>query len=166
MANHYQNSSESSGYLLLNAGTVMTSTVKKTITRAIKSSLNAYPKSVTAVVLFGLLILATVGVGATQRESRTPPSGPAQMVHFTIYDAGIFPKEVRVSAGVVALHIEDMSAGSSGLVVANESLETVAQVVRRPERRRDNAPISLVSGRYTVYDASRPRNRATLIVEP
>jgi hypothetical protein len=87
------------------------------------------------------------------------------MVRFTVYDAGIFPREARASAGLVALHFEDMSGGSAGLVVVGESLQTVGQVVRRPQRWRDNARISLVPGRYTVYDASRPTHRATLIIE-
>jgi hypothetical protein len=130
-----------------------------------------------AVTVLGLLVLVTVGVKArvwrnslpaatSQQGLLTTARGPAEMVHFTIYDAGIFPREEHVSAGVVALHLEDMSGGSAGLVVASESLVTLAQVVRRPGRWRDNARVSLVPGRYTVYDASRPRNRATLIVEP
>jgi hypothetical protein len=130
-----------------------------------------------AVTVLGLLVLVTVGVKArvwrnslpaatSQQGLLTTARGPAEMVHFTIYDAGIFPREERVSAGVVALHLEDMSGGSAGLVVASESLVTLAQVVRRPGRWRDDAQVSLVPGRYTVYDASRPRNRATLIVEP
>ena len=142
-----------------------------------RSILNPFQRSVTAVVVLGLLILATVGVNARVWCSSAPATtnpqellpverGPAQMVHFTVYDAGIFPREVRVSAGLVALHIEDMSGGSAGLVVANGSLQAVVQVVRRPQRWRDNARVSLVPGRYTVYDASRPMNRATLIVEP
>lgn len=143
----------------------------------LKAILHPSRSPVLAVIVLGLLILATVGVKARAWRSFTPINtnpqqilptalGPAQMVHFTVYDAGIFPREVRVSAGLVALHIEDMSGGSAGLVVANESLQAVAQVVRRPERWRDNARVSLVPGRYTVYDASRPANQATLIVEP
>lgn len=142
----------------------------------IESILNPFRRPVIAVVVLGLLVLAAVGVkarvwpgsGPVNNNPQVLPTvrGPAQMVHFTVYDAGIFPREVRVRAGAVALHIEDMSGGSAGLVVANEALQTVAQVVRRPQRWRDNARVSLVPGRYTVYDASRPMNRATLIVEP
>jgi len=144
---------------------------------SLKATLNPFRRPVLAVTVLGLLVLATVGVKArvwpsfarvnTNPQQLLPaPNGPAQMVHFTIYDAGIFPREERVSAGVVALHLEDMSGGSAGLVVASESLVTLAQVVRRPGRWRDNAQVSLVPGRYTVYDATRPMNRATLIVEP
>ena len=143
----------------------------------LKSILHPFRSPVLAVTVLGLLILVTVGVKArvwrnslraatSQQGLLTTARGPAQMVHFTVYDAGIFPWEEHVSAGVVALHLEDMSGGSAGLVVASESLVTLAQVVRRPGRWRDNAQVFLVPGRYTVYDASRPRNRATLIVEP
>lgn len=103
---------------------------------------------------------------AIQQDLLPSERGPAQVVRFTVYDAGIFPREARASAGLIALHIEEMSGASTGLIVESESQRRVAQVVRRPERWRDNARISLAPGRYTVYDASRPRNRATLIIEP
>jgi hypothetical protein len=139
--------------------------------------IRSHRRPVVPVLVLGLLVLATVGVKARvwrnsapvplQTQRLLPPErGPAQIVRFTIYDAGIFPKEERVSEGLVALHLEDMSGSSAGLVVASESLQTVAQVVRRQESWRDNARISLAAGRYTVYDASRPLNRAKLLVEP
>jgi len=144
---------------------------------SMKAILNPFRRPVLAVTVLCLLVLATVGVKARVWRNSAPADtntqqllpaelGPAQMVHFTVYDAGIFPREERVTAGIVALHLEDMSGGSAGLVVASESLVTLAQIVRRPGRWRDNAQVSLVPGRYTVYDASRPMNRATLIVEP
>jgi len=143
----------------------------------IRSTLNSFQRSVTTVAVLSLLVLASVAIKARVWRNSAPTGtnpqqvvdverGPAEMVHFTVYDAGIFPREERVSAGVVALHLEDMSAGSAGLVVASESLVTLAQVVRRPGRWRDNARVSFAPGRYIVYDASRPANRATLIVEP
>ena len=143
----------------------------------LKATLHPFRNPILAVIVLSLMVLAALGVKARVWPSSTPGNnnpqqllptalGPAQMVHFTIYDAGIFPREARVSAGAVALHLEDMSGGSTGLIVASESLQTVAQAVRRPQRWRDNARISLAPGRYTVYDASRPMNRATLIVEP
>ena len=147
------------------------------MTTSAKLIFNPFQRPVIAVIVFGLLTLATVGVKArvwrrsasatTNAQQLLPVArGPVQMVHFTVYDAGIFPRETRVSAGLVLLHIEDMSGSSAGLVVASESLQTVAQVVRRPQQWRDNVRVSLVPGRYTVYDASRPMNRASLTVEP
>lgn len=143
----------------------------------IKSVLSPVQTPVTALAVLGLLILITVGVKARVWRGSAPAAaqaqqllpverGPAQIVHFTLYDEGIFPMEARVSPGLVALHLEDMSGGSAGLVVASDSMRTLAQVARRPQRRRENVRVLLVPGRYTVYDASRPTNRATLIVEP
>ncbi len=142
----------------------------------LKAIFHPYRRPVLAVIVLGLLVLATVAVKArvwrisapttSQRELLPTAPGPAQIVRFTVYDAGIFPSEAHAGAGLVALHIEDMSRGSAGLVVASESLQTVAQVVRRAQRWRDHAHVLLVPGRYTVYDASRPVNRATLIIEP
>jgi hypothetical protein len=144
---------------------------------SMKAILNPFRRPVLAVTVLGLLVLVTVGVKArvwrsfrpannSSQELLPPAAGAVQIVRFTVYDAGIFPREARVSAGLVALYIEDMSGASAGLVVASESLQTVAQVVPRPQRWRGNARVSLAPGRYTVYDASRPINRATLIVEP
>ena len=134
-------------------------------------------RPVTAALLVSLFVLVTIAGEVRLRENESPgvatqqeliatPHGPAQIVRFTVYDSGIFPHEARVSAGSVALHMEDMSGNSTGLTVASESLQTMAHVIRRPQRWRDNATVSLPVGRYTVYDASRPTHRATLIVEP
>jgi hypothetical protein len=104
---------------------------------------------------------------ATSHSQLLPAAvGPAQIVRFTVYDAGIFPREARASAGLVALQLEDMSGGSAELVVANESLQPVGQVVRQPHRQRADTHILLVPGRYTVYDPNRPTNQVTLVVEP
>src|SRR2546430_12780747 len=43
--------------------------------------------------------------------------GPVQVVRFTLYDAGIYPRQARVEKGLVAITIEDFSGGTSGLVV-------------------------------------------------
>jgi len=93
------------------------------------------------------------------------PHGLAQIVRFTVYDAGIFPKEAHASPGWVAIHIQDMSGASSGLVVLNESRQTLGQIVRDQRHWRANARMHLEPGRYLVLDASRPTIRATLIVE-
>jgi hypothetical protein len=142
-----------------------------------RSTLSLFQRPVIAVVVLGLLALIEVGVRArvwrnfrsannSFQELLPPAPGPAQMVRFTVYDAGIFPREAHAGPGLVALYFEDMSGDSAGLVVASESLQTVAQVVRSPGRWRGKVRVSLLAGRYTVYDASRPTNRATLIIEP
>jgi hypothetical protein len=144
---------------------------------SIKSILNLFHRPATALVVFGLLIIATVGAKARvwrhptlaasgSQQVVSVEHGPVQMVHFTVYDAGIFPREVRVGAGLVGLYIEDMSRSSAGLVLANESLQPLAQIISAPARWRGNTRVSLLPGRYKVYEAGRPTNAATLIVEP
>ena len=92
-------------------------------------------------------------------------SGSVQIVRFTVYDAGIFPREARVSADRVAIQFEDLTGDSGGLFIRNERSEMVGQVVRSPNRWRGSTRVTLAPGRYQVYDSSRPANQATLIVQ-
>jgi len=96
----------------------------------------------------------------------TEPRGQAQIVHFTLYDVGIFPHEERANPGLVAIYINDLSGSAQGLIVESESGQRVGQVNRMQGRDRGRSRIALGRGRYQVYDASRPQYRATLIVEP
>lgn len=141
------------------------------------SILNLFQRPLTAVIGIGVLTLATVGVKArvwrnswpaiTKQEQLLPTiPGPAQIVRFTVYDAGIFPSEARAGAGLVDLHMEDMSGGSEGLVLISESREALMQIIRSPGRGRGRGRIALGPGRYAVYDPSRPMNQSTLIIEP
>jgi hypothetical protein len=94
------------------------------------------------------------------------PLGPAQVVRFTVYDEGIFPREARISAGVGVICLEDMSGNSTGLVLQNELGLTLTQIVPGQGQWRGQSRIALVAGRYQVFDATRPAHRAALIVEP
>ncbi len=103
----------------------------------------------------------------TAEQSPLPePHGQAQIVHFTLYDMGIFPREERANPGLVAIYINDLSGGAQGLVVESESGQRVGQVNRTQGRDRGRSRIALGRGRYHVYDSGRPQYRATLIVEP
>jgi hypothetical protein len=102
----------------------------------------------------------------TQQQLLPGRRGLAQVVRFTVYDAGIFPAEASASPGVVALHIEDMSGNSSGLLVQTETGIVLAQVSPRERTWRGSARLLLASGRYQIIDANRRSNRATLIVGP
>jgi hypothetical protein len=98
-----------------------------------------------------------------------PRPGPVHVVRFTLYDAGIYPREVRVDKGLVAITIEDFSGGTGGLIVAPEIGSDRIQlgVVQRFEHHwRGRSELALTPGRYVVFDSSRPSNRAKLIVEP
>jgi hypothetical protein len=103
---------------------------------------------------------------SSAQSSASEPRGQAQIVHFTLYDVGIFPHEERASPGLVAIYVNDLSGGAQGLVVESESGQKVGQVNRRQGRDRWRSRIALGQGRYQIYDASRPKYRATLIVEP
>jgi len=100
-------------------------------------------------------------------QMRSVALGPAQMVRFTLYDAGIFPREARVSAGQVVIYLEDVSGNSAGLVVIESTSRlTLGQVIRSQGQGRGSSRLAMVPGSYEVFDASRPGNRARLIVEP
>ena len=101
--------------------------------------------------------------------SAIPKHGPVRVVRFTLYDAGIYPREIRVDKGLVAITIEDLSGGTGGLVVAPEIGSDRIQlgVVQRFEHHwRGRSELAMTPGRYVVFDSSRPSNRAKLIVEP
>ena len=106
--------------------------------------------------------------GVTQ-PSAVPAHGPVHVVRFTLYDAGIYPREARVDKGLVAIMIEDFSGGTGGLIVAPEIGSDRIQlgVVQRFEHHwRGRGELAMTPGRYVVFDSSRPSNRAELIVEP
>jgi len=98
--------------------------------------------------------------------SAAPIREPVQVVRFTTYDVGVYPREVRASKGLIAIMIEDLSGGTDGLVLERETGGTITQIKREGKHRRGRGEIKLTQGRYRVYDASRPANRAALIVEP
>jgi hypothetical protein len=103
------------------------------------------------------------------QPSGIPKHGPVRVVRFTLYDAGIYPREVRVDKGLVAITIEDFSGGTGGLVVAPEIGNDRIQLglVQRFEHHwRGRSELAMTPGRYVVFDSSHPSNRAKLIVEP
>jgi hypothetical protein len=91
--------------------------------------------------------------------------GVAQIVRFTIYDSGIYPREAQVSAGLVVIQVEDMAGDSPGVVVRSESRQVVGQIMRAVHRR-GNGRLRLPPGRYQIHELSDRANTATLIVEP
>lgn len=92
--------------------------------------------------------------------------GVAQIVRFTIYDSGIYPREARVNAGLVVIQVEDMAGDSPGVVIRSETRQVVGQIMRTLRLRRGNGRLRLPAGRYQVHELSDRANTATLIVEP
>jgi hypothetical protein len=103
------------------------------------------------------------GVQAKPREFVTT-------VRFNLFDLGIYPREVHVKKGLLAITIEDYSGGTTGLLVEREigsAREQVGAVQReRAASSRGKSEIKFSPGRYQVYMADRPDNRALLVVEP
>lgn len=141
-------------------------------------------KKLSRFVLFFLvatLLVASIvvvwRVNATESQSyvsanttgTVPVRGPVQVLRFTVYDIGLYPQEARAKPGMVTISIEDLSGASSGLII--ERIEASSRVPgglvsKQTNRLRSRSEFFLPQGRYEVADASRPDNRALLIVEP
>jgi hypothetical protein len=91
-------------------------------------------------------------------------------VRFNLFDLGIYPREVHVKKGLLAITIEDYSGGTTGVVVEREAgsaREHVGAVQREgASSSRGKNEIRFGPGRYHVYMLDRPANRALLVVEP
>ncbi len=108
---------------------------------------------------------AMTAQGASSNSSR----GPVQLVRFTLYDVGIVPHQTQAQKGAVTLLFEDLTGGSTGLIIERQTGRTperTGQAERAPRSRYGKQQLRLEPGRYEVYDASRPDNRALLVVEP
>lgn len=105
---------------------------------------------------------AGVAQGTTER-------GPVRMIRFVLLDVGLYPREMRINQGLINLAVEDETGISEGLVVervVNTSRERITTIRRMPNVRRGRELLRLTPGQYVVYDASKPNNKAVLIVEP
>jgi len=145
--------------------------------------------------LLCLLLIALVGVGGlalvSARSENTAPIAetkansitaaptpqpalprsldPVQNIRFTIYDAGILPREIKVKQGLVSIVIDDRTRKSEGLAVEREvgnGRLRVGQVKLFQDFWRGRDQVRLVPGTYVVFDASKPTNQARLIVAP
>ncbi len=108
-------------------------------------------------------------LGPVQGATHKHKSGPIQTVRFALYDAGILPQEARAQKGMVSIVMHNFSGGTEGLILARETgnaPEHVMHVRRGQKFARGKETLELTPGTYQVWDASRPENRATLIIEP
>jgi hypothetical protein len=128
-----------------------------------------------ALVLSTIAVVAVVKLGhgpssvSTESSPPVPTRGPVQVVHFALYDIGIYPQEARAKPGMVMVAIEDMSGNSSGLIIERVEADSYALaglVSKATNRMRSRNELFLPEGRYEVADATRPENRALLIIEP
>lgn len=107
--------------------------------------------------------LATAPVAAQASER-----GPVRMVRFVLMDGGLYPREMRVNQGFINLAVEDETGGSEGLVVdqvVESERERITTVRRITNARRGRELLRFTPGRYIVYDASKPDNKANMFVE-
>lgn len=125
------------------------------------------------VLVAALCFVAAKGAGLSATRGitaeRSPVTGRVQTVRFTLYDLGIYPREASVRKGRVIVMIEDRTSGTSDLVVERQTGSArvgVGNVVRSDDKPRGRKEFWLEPGRYEVYDAGRPANRALLVVDP
>jgi hypothetical protein len=100
---------------------------------------------------------------------RPSESGPVQMVRYVLFDAGIYPRELTVDKGLVNIALEDKTHSATALVIdriVGEERSHVGQIPLAANHSRGRGILKLTPGRYEVYDASRPVNRAFLTVQP
>ena len=132
--------------------------------------------------LVGLLCLVTTGALRQIRisnDSQLPNEvvvaqgdlerGPVRMIRFVLLENALYPRSMRVDKGLVNLLVEDETGVSEGLVVervVNNNHERMTTIRRQPNVRRGRELLRLTPGRYIVYDASKPDNKAELMVEP
>ena len=112
---------------------------------------------------------ASAALASSPTAAQTTSREPARFVRFNLFDLGIYPREVHVSKGLIAIAIEDYSGSSSGLVVERENAsapQQVGSVMREGKGWRGQTKFKLEPGRYIVFMADRPDNRALLVVEP
>ena len=94
---------------------------------------------------------------------------PTQVARFTLYDAALYPREAHARHGHLIISLVDYTGGALGLIVERDTdhaRQDVGQLTRRGVRWRGRQELDLGPGTYRVYDASRPENVATLVVEP
>jgi hypothetical protein len=94
---------------------------------------------------------------------------PVQNIRFTLYDAGILPRELHLDKGLVSITVEDRTRQSTGLVIQREvgnAQIVIGQVQRFTNHWRGRGEVRLTPGTYLISDASRPANRAKLVVAP
>jgi len=114
--------------------------------------------------------VSTTGIQTNSEVLNTQQSlvGPIRNLRFTLFEQGIRPSELRIKTGLVNLWIEDKTNNSQGLLVQQVSgteriaLATITKILNYSRGRK---LLRLLPGTYELHDASRPANKAVLVVE-
>ena len=114
-------------------------------------------------LFFGLLAARTL----TNTLPSPTTRGPIQNIRFTVYDTGIYPRQLRAKPGVVAIVLEDRTRQRRDLVIERVTggSSSVGGISIPVGQSRTRAEFRLGVGRYRVSDATNPANQAELIVE-
>lgn len=94
--------------------------------------------------------------------------GPIQNLRFTVYDAGLYPRQLRAKPGVVAIVLEDRTRRRPGVVVERETgggSLILSEISFPLNQSRTRTELRLGVGRYRVFDATNPANQAELIIQ-
>jgi len=96
------------------------------------------------------------------------PNEPLKNIRFTVYDVALYPHELQVDAGRVAIAFDDRTGKNSGFVVQRISgnAENVREINFPRDSWRTRGEVRLTGGRYRVFSRERPEIQSTLIVNP
>jgi hypothetical protein len=118
-------------------------------------------------LFFGVLVFA-VAHSSPAKTATSNTRGPIQNLRFTVYDAGIYPRQLRAMPGVVAIVLEDRTQRRPALIIERETVGgdlTVGRTSFLLPHARARAEFRFDVGRYRVLDTTNPANQAELIIE-
>ena len=105
----------------------------------------------------------------TAQATNSTGRGPVQNLRFTVYDAGIFPRQLRARPGVVAIVLEDHTHRRPGVVIESENgggRQLVGEISFPLNQSRIRTEFRLGVGRYRVSEATNSAIGAELIIQP
>lgn len=123
-----------------------------------------------ALSMAGLFLGVLAARALTNSKTAIPTTrGPIQNIRFTVYDAGIYPRQLRAKPGVVAIMLEDHTRRGPGLVIERETAGgsvRIGEISFPLHQSRTRTEFGLGVGSYRVSDATNPANQAEILVEP
>ena len=132
------------------------------------------------ITVFGTVALFSLGAmsrtlgWATFTKSTTPasvqnPNEAVRNVRFTVYDVALYPHEVQVHAGRVAIAFDDRTGKNSRFVVqriSGSAPEKVGEIAFPRDHWRSRGEVRLAPGRYRIFSPERPEIQSILIANP
>lgn len=103
-----------------------------------------------------------------QNSQQEKNNGPIANVKFMVFSAGIYPRTVHATEGLVGIAVEDLSGGTTELFVdrvTRTGRTNAGKIQRDRPRWRARTIIKLQPGTYEVYSPEHSSMRALLIVE-